>query len=120
MSGASQVAPCRPTSSRSASLRAQATHSAPATSARVSSAVTTPPAPRVKPPSGRGSWGARLLTTIGEQCGSVRETYAFIEPPGRRRSTLSRKGLTFRLITDIALDRLLLWGRQRGRRGRRG
>ena len=60
----------------------------------VNSAVITPPAPREKPPSGRGSCGARLATTIAELCGRVRMTYARIDVPGRRRSTLAMKGLS--------------------------
>src|SRR5260370_13764421 len=65
--------------------------------------VITPPAPRVKPPSGRGSWGARLATTIAELCGSVRVTYARIDVPGRRLSTLSTKGLSLTLNTFYGL-----------------
>src|SRR5712691_10374427 len=97
MSGATPVGPCCSTSARSASVRAQATQSAPITSASVSSAVTTPPAPRAKPPSGRGSCGPRLLTTITELCGRVRVTYARIEDPGRRLSTLLMNGLSLTL-----------------------
>ena len=67
---------------RSASVRATATQSAPMASASVSRPVMTPPAPRLKPPSGLGSWGARLLTTIGEQSGSVRVTYDRSEDAG--------------------------------------
>src|SRR5438105_348495 len=48
---------CFDASARSASLRAQATQSAAIASARVSSPVMTPPAPRLKLPSDRG--GAR-------------------------------------------------------------
>src|SRR2546427_4846613 len=51
-------------------------------SASVSSPVMTPPAPRLKPPSGPGSYGARLLTTIGETSGSVRVTYARTDDAG--------------------------------------
>ncbi|OLB86690.1 MAG: hypothetical protein AUI15_30665 [Actinobacteria bacterium 13_2_20CM_2_66_6] len=65
------MVPCCAIRALSPSVRAQATHSASATSAKVSSAVITPPAPRMKPPSGRGSCGARLATTIAELCGRV-------------------------------------------------
>src|SRR5256712_13766946 len=78
----------------SASVRTHDTQSADVTSASVSSAGPPPPAPRARRPSGRGSCGARLLTTIAEWWGSVRDTYALIEPPGRRRSTLLMKGLS--------------------------
>src|SRR5258708_358669 len=67
------------------------------------SALITPRAPRVKPPSGRGSGGARLATTIAELCGSVRVTYARIDVPGRRLSTLSTKGLSLTLNTFYGL-----------------
>src|ERR1700682_2294401 len=102
MSGAFQVVPCCAMSSRSESVLAQATHSARVTSAKVSKAVMTPPAPRAKPPSGRGSWGARLATTIAELCGSVRVTYPRIEVPGRRLSTLCMNGLSG-IVTVMAM-----------------
>src|SRR5258708_2245234 len=93
-SGATIVSPCCSTMFRSASVRTHDTQSADMTSASVSSAVTTPPPPRANPPSGRGSCGARLLTTTVELCGSGRVTELRIDEPGRRRSTLCRNGLS--------------------------
>ena len=50
------------------------TQSAPVASAMVRRAVTTPPAPRRKVPSSRGSWGPRLLTRIALRPGKARAT----------------------------------------------
>src|SRR4030081_2822599 len=98
------LGPCSFTSARSASVRAQATQSAAMTSARVSRAVTTPPAPRAKPPSGLGSCGPRLLTMITELLGRVRVTYARIEDPGLRLSTLCMNGLSITILCSPFME----------------
>ena len=65
--------------SRSAGLRAIATHGEAVASATVSIAVTRPPAPRRIVPRGPGSKGARLLATIGDQGARTRPVYSLIE-----------------------------------------
>src|SRR6266571_3178463 len=65
----------RSASLRSASVRAHATQFALVASARVRRPVTTPPAPRRKVPSSRGSCGPRLLTRITDRPGNVLATY---------------------------------------------
>src|SRR5215831_16125399 len=66
--------------SRSAGVRAQATHAAEVASATVSNAVTRPPDPRRRVPRGPGSNGARLLATMGDQGASTRLVYRRMEP----------------------------------------
>src|ERR1700716_4152353 len=65
--------------SRSAPGREQATHAAPVASTTPSRAVTTPPAPLRMLPRGPGSYGARLLTTIGDHGDRTRAVYCRID-----------------------------------------